>query len=253
VKLSASGATHPGRVRGRNEDAYHVGPGLYVVADGMGGSHRGDVAAETACSVVADAWECGLDVVRSNGLDLAARLRLCAEVANGAIIARAAGSNMGTTVVCLAVEGARGAVAWVGDSRCGRLRGGHFEWLTRDHSLRATVARSHKKPLTDVELAQVPANILTRALGRAGTKVDVEEVDVRAGDIFLLCSDGVWGELEDSRIRELDIGPLFGLPSRAVHPVAPASPEEVARNFMSLALEFGGRDNCTTVVVRVEA
>jgi len=247
MKLSASGATHPGRVRIRNEDAFYVGPGLYVVCDGMGGGVRGDEAAEVACATVADLW-----MESATSTTTVERLRGIVEVANEAVYALAYGSNMGTTIVALAIENGRGAVAWVGDSRLGRLRGGRFEWLTEDHSVQADLDRAARDRGEEPRKVRGVAHIVTRALGRASVKVDAAEVDVRVGDVFLLCSDGVWGELEDPRIKDLDISPLFGIASRAAHPVAPTTPEDVARSFVSLALEFGGRDNATAIVLRVE-
>lgn len=254
MNLSASGATHPGRARVGNEDAYHVGPGFYVVADGMGGAYRGDVASEVAVAAAVATWEAeGLTRINFGVHDA---VRRAVEDANAAVLGAGRGTDMGTTIVCLGVDGRRAAVGWVGNSRCGLLRGGEFRWLTRDHSLAEEYRQRDRTAGMEPRRFKALESTLTRVLGRADTVAEVVEVDVQAGDAFLLCSDGVWGEVEDAAEP---LGKSAGaILTTVLHGTSPPfvnawDARQVAESVVSLALEWGGRDNCTAVVVRVEA
>jgi serine/threonine protein phosphatase PrpC len=146
--------------------------------------------------------------------------------------------GMGTTVVGLLLAGPTAAVAHVGDSRAYRLRNGHLDQLTQDHTwvheqvvaglLSQEQARSH--PLK---------NVVTRALGgESEVVVDVREVQVQPGDLYLLCSDGLTGMLSDAEIRErLGSG---------------SSLHEICRSLVNEANARGGLDNVTVVLLAVE-
>jgi protein phosphatase len=126
-------------------------------------------------------------------------------------------------------------IAHVGDSRCYRIRDGALEQLTGDHSLVAEALR-HKPDLSAAELAALPKNMITRALGmRASVKVDVQQVHLEAGDMLLLCSDGLHGMLDDASIANA---------AKAEHNL-----EEACELLVALANDAGGTDNVSVVLV----
>jgi protein phosphatase len=171
---------------------------------------------------------------------------LCAAVAlaNARIFARADDSRahrgMGTTIVAAAYdpEGNAFHVAYAGDSRCYRMRDGALHQLTRDHSLVAD-ALLERPDLSETDLAYLPRNVITRALGIGPTV----ELDVRAdpsepGDLYLLCSDGLHALVPDERIAAiLREGQVL---------------TEMCARLIAIANDHGGKDNITAVIVRIE-
>lgn len=242
--------TDVGRVRDGNEDSFLVDDrlGLFVVADGMGGHAAGEVASSLAVHVLRDtlAGERAMlaDFERGAGkVDRGAVLRLlelgvqraCSSVYAAA--QRDPGKRgMGTTIVALLVLGSRGFIAHVGDSRIYLVRGGAVHQLTQDHSLiNELLKRGRLKPEQVSQLNM--KNAVTRAVGvYESVEADTLDLDVLAGDRFLLCSDGLTEYANDS-----DILRLFG-----------EMPEEaVAQALIDLANEGGGKDNITALVVKV--
>jgi PPM family protein phosphatase len=237
--LEPFGATHAGKVRANNEDALLVGEGrdetLFVVADGIGGFEAGEVASRIAVDVLKE-------------LAPGASFEAAISEANRRILAAGRGderlSGMGTTVVAVRFGGTRdepvAQVAHVGDSRAYLLRGGSLRPVTEDHSLVAELVRSGD--LTRDQAAEHPQkNLITRALG-ADEEVDVDTavVPVEAGDRFLLCSDGLSDMIPETRVGE-------------ILAEAPGDPEKPARSLVSAALDAGGADNVTVIVVDVKA
>jgi serine/threonine protein phosphatase PrpC len=223
--------THVGLVRARNEDSAAALPerGLWVVADGMGGHARGDRASSLVTSRLASLppTDGAQDLLRAVQSALAA--------CNRELHASAAREGLSgcTVLVLLAVDG-HFACLWAGDSRLYRLRAGGLEQLTRDHTLvQELVDRGELAP----EAARVHPwrNRITRAVG-IGDRLDLEALQdrIEPGDRFLLCSDGLTGELEDGEIAPL---------------LAAAPPEVAADRLLAEALERGARDNVTLVVV----
>jgi len=235
LRLSWGGATHPGEIRPVNQDALYADRGLFVVADGMGGHQAGEVASRISVKTLA-------------GRDHSTVDELVAGVtaANDAVWEHARSGpefkGMGTTLTALAVIGdgrpPRLGLVNVGDSRAYQLRGGEFVQLTEDHSYVAELVR--RGQITEADAETHPyRNMVTRAIGVAETiEVDRWEMTPEAGDVFLLCSDGLVNELEESRILELLVG----------HD----DPTESAKQLISAANEAGGRDNITVVIVRVD-
>jgi protein phosphatase len=145
---------------------------------------------------------------------------------------------MGTTVVALLVHGSNAYLAHVGDSRIYALRGGVIEQATDDHSL---VAQSIREGLITEEQAKFHRmrNVITRALGfEPAVEVDVHVRAVVRNDVFLLCSDGLSGKVDDHEMRDILVA---------------NSPQEASRQLIGLANARGGEDNITTVVVRMES
>src|SRR5829696_4209011 len=235
--LQPFGVTHAGKVRQNNEDALLVGEGqdetLFVVADGIGGFEAGEVASSLAVDVLKD-------------LQPDEPFKAAIGEANRRIVAAGRSdeklSGMGTTVVAIRFGGKQGEplaeVAHVGDSRAYLMRGGDMNPITEDHSLVAELVRSGD--LTRDQAAEHPQkNLITRALG-ADEEVDVDTaiLPIEAGDRILLCSDGLSDMVSEAEISEL----LADFPD---------DPERVARGLLSAALEAGGNDNITVVVVDV--
>jgi len=235
TRFSWGAASDTGRVRQANEDSYLVVDGLFAVADGMGGHQAGEVASHLALETLqAEFTAAGTDV-----------LVRAVENANHALVSRSTAdpelAGMGTTLVAMALVDAAGrdaiGVVNVGDSRLYLLSDGELAQITEDHSLVATMERQGR--LTAAEAAVHPQrNILTRALGIDGTVlVDSWEILPVIGDRYLICSDGLFNEVDENRISAT----LRRL----------ADPNEACRELIRLANEGGGRDNITCVVVDV--
>ena len=233
----AGALTDTGRARAVNQDSLLVVDGrLYAVADGMGGHRGGEVASALALESLA------------GNLDEPSTRALVASVttANAAVYTRSAQDpelrGMGTTLIAMAlIVGADGqerlAMANVGDSRAYRLRGGALEQITEDHSLVESLVRQGR--ITAEEAANHPQrNIITRALGvDPQVEVDSWELPAVPGDRFLLCSDGLFNEVEPDVIAAI-LGRLD-------------DPDAAVAELVRLANEGGGRDNITCVVVDV--
>jgi serine/threonine protein phosphatase PrpC len=236
--LEHHGVTHPGKVRNNNEDSLLVGEGrdetLFVVADGIGGFEAGEVASSITIDVLKD-------IAPSGSLEDAVR------EANRRILAVAKGderlSGMGTTVVALRFGGTESEpaaeISHVGDSRAYLLRDGELKPITEDHSLVAELVRSGD--LTRDEASEHPQkNLITRALGaEEEVEVDTTVLPIRSGDRFILCSDGLSDMVPETRMLDLLT-------------VSPEGPEKAAQALVSAALEAGGTDNVTVVVVDVK-
>ncbi len=205
--------------------------GLYAVADGMGGWLRGAEAATAVVTALAGLAPAPLE-------DLAAAVeRALAEVNRELQAAALREGPSGTTVVVLLCDGRRFRVLWAGDSRAGLLRGGTLRWLTTDHNLAALAVRQGR--MDDETARRGPlASRLTRALGVGPEpELDVVAGTVAPGDVFLLCSDGLTGALDDAVIR--------GVLADA------ADPETTAERLVARALaDPRCHDNVTALVVR---
>lgn len=235
TRFAWGATTDTGRVRKGNEDAYLAVDGLFAVADGMGGHQAGEVASHVALETLQSSFASG-------GTDA---LVTAVERANRDVVQRSVAdpdlAGMGTTLVAIALVDAAGrdviGVVNVGDSRCYLLSDGVLSQITEDHSLVATMVRQGR--LSESEAATHPQrNILTRALGiDDAVLVDSWEVLPVVGDRYLVCSDGLFNEVDDARIAAT----LRRL----------ADPQEACRELVRLANEGGGRDNITCVVVDV--
>jgi serine/threonine protein phosphatase PrpC len=231
----SAGTTDAGRKRRRNEDSFVREPPLFAVADGMGGAQAGEVASRLAAAAFREFHE-------ADELDPEERVATIIQEANRRIYERARSdaqaSGMGTTITAALVSGDSVAIGHVGDSRAYRLRGGRLEQLTEDHSLVADLVRSGR--LTPEEADTHPQrSVITRALG-TDLEVDVDTftVEARAGDLFLLCSDGLTTMVDDEEIAQM---------------VANAdSLEHATKALVKAANRAGGEDNVTVVLFRLE-
>jgi serine/threonine protein phosphatase PrpC len=239
--IALASRSDAGRVRTENQDAIALLENtsrerLIVVADGMGGHSGGETASRICVQMLERIFRepHGTPEQRLHrGLDLANEEIYSHALANTEL------RGMGTTaVVVLIAPDGRAWLAWVGDSRCYRLRGGALEPLTRDHSLMsewisigvitAAAAETHPR-----------RHELTRALGQApDVPIDLVPLELRPGDRLLLCSDGLHGSVSDRTLKSL---------------LARGTPDEVARTLVDAANGAGGTDNVSVVVVEMPA
>lgn len=225
--------TEIGNVREHNEDSLTVLPPLFAVADGMGGHEAGEVASEIAINTLNDLAPQTADAEALACAVMAANLNVIKAPSNG--IGR---EGMGTTLTAAILEKERLVIAQVGDSRAYLLHNGRLQQLTRDHSLMADMIEAGQ--LTEAEARVHPnRSVITRAIGSdPHMQPDLYELNVKTGDRLLLCSDGICTMIEDSTIQ-------------AIMRQA-ASAQECADQLVEAALDAGGFDNATAVVVDVE-
>jgi serine/threonine protein phosphatase PrpC len=229
------GKTDPGRVRRRNEDAFVVDPPLFAVADGMGGAQAGEVASRLAAAAFREYRE-------ADRLAPEERVAAIIKEANRRIYDRARTdsevSGMGTTVTAALLSDGRVVIGHVGDSRAYRIRDGRLEQLTEDHSLVADLMRSGRLTAEEAE-GHPQRSVITRALGTdPDVDVDTLVVEAEAGDLFLLCSDGLSTMVSDAEVL------------RTVERAG--SLDDAARDLVRAANSGGGEDNVTVVLFRLD-
>lgn len=212
-----------------------AGGRLLIVADGMGG-HRGGATASRLAAETVKAQYLGAD-----NDDIPTVLRDSLSRANARIYSEAQSNpdlrGMGTTTSVLAVRNGEGWLAHVGDSRIYMVRDGEIRQLTDDHSLVATMVREGL--LTSAEAETHPRrNVLQRSMGVAeDVEIDVRgPIELRAGDVFILCSDGLHGVVKEDELREIAKMPI----------------EAAADEYLRRALERGAPDNVTVIVAQLE-
>ena len=226
--------THTGCVRDHNEDSFRFDEqvGVWVVADGMGGHSAGEVASGIVVERVERAVASGETLVDA------------LHQANDAVIELASGTHgrrgMGSTAVVLRILSDRYEIAWVGDSRAYRWNGNELQLLTRDHSLVQELLDTGS--ISAEEAINHPhKHLITRAVGMNNGNLEVEQVGGALGreDCFLICSDGLTGELSEGEISNFfrDLG----------------NEQDIVDCLIDAALERGGRDNVTVLVVTPEA
>lgn len=232
-------ATDAGRIRDTNEDSFVAEPKVFVVADGMGGHQAGEVASELAAATLRDRLSAGAP---------SADVVVAAVVEANAAIFQTAHNNasqrgMGTTLTAIAVmprtddRPEQFAVVNVGDSRAYLVRNGELTRATVDHSyVQELLATGH---ITEQEARAHPRrNIVTRALGiEPSVRVDSWVLPVVRGDRFMVCSDGLVDEVDDDEIKE-----ILDANDRA---------QAAADALVAAAIQHGGRDNVTVIVIDV--
>ncbi len=236
TSLRSGAATDTGQVRANNQDAVLIAEPVFAVADGMGGHAAGEIASQVAVESLQDSAVSSLDSLVEAVRD-----------ANRSVWQRASDDpelhGMGTTLCAIALVpgeaegGEQIVVVNVGDSRVYQFHDGELTQLTDDHSLVEDLVREGR--LSPQEARTHPQrNILTRVLGNdSDVEVDSWLVDPYRGDRFLLCSDGLFNEVDDDKIASV----LRQL----------ADPEDAAHELVTLAIQGGGRDNVSVVVVDV--
>lgn len=235
IQWQGAAATHVGTVRSMNEDAVLARPeiGLWLVADGMGGHDAGDVASSMIVESFSDlpkpqALSSFVDTIEQRVMAANQRLLEYSEIMLD-------GRVVGSTFICLLIYKEVGVSLWMGDSRLYLHRGQQLTQLSRDHSEVAELLRAGA--ITEEQAADHPeANVITRAVGTSEELyIDLEVFEVRAGDTFLLCSDGLYNCLDKASIlRHLNGG----------------NPQEMAAALIDDALEHGASDNVSAIVVK---
>lgn len=235
IVLNAAAITDIGLKRRHNEDAVLALPGVYVVADGMGGYEAGDQASAAVVGAFRSV------AAGRDGLSLEL-LREALELADDGVAEVAAGTSRGagSTVAGAIIVEHEGSPHWVifnvGDSRVYRHAGSALQQVTVDHSLGQELFAAGQ--ISAAELAVFPdRNVITRAIGALDAEADSWVMPVHNGERLLLCSDGLSTEVPDELIRQaLSVG---------------GEPREVAAGLVALAKRAGGRDNISVIVVEV--
>lgn len=232
IEVRWGAATHQGHVRETNQDALLAGPTVFAVADGMGGHAGGERASALAIA--------GLSRL-SHRVGGVAEVAGALHAANAAILETGRHepevSGMGTTVAGVVVREGDVIAFNVGDSRVYRLRGADCEQLSVDHSLVAELVQAGELSVAEARWDR-RRNVVTRALGiDTVIEMDHKVIDVVEGDRFLMCSDGLSNELDDGELARLAS--------------AGGTMDELARRLVDQALDAGGRDNVTAVLLEI--
>lgn len=248
--LSFWPTTDVGRVRDHNEDAFLVDKKLqlFVVADGMGGHAAGEVASNLASrtvrDVIAGQRDALLEFEQGHGgttrTDLLRLMESAVQQACSAVFQEGVKDEtkrgMGTTLDALLLIGSRGFIAHVGDSRVYLYRQGSVHQLTEDHSLINELLKRGRLSREQIEKLQYK-NAVTRAVGvYESVEVDTIDFDVLKGDRFLICSDGLHGYFEEAELAKL---------------FAETPEDQLSQRLVDLSNERGGKDNITSIVVKV--
>jgi serine/threonine protein phosphatase PrpC len=228
-------ATHVGCVRTRNEDSFlaRAEIGLWAVADGMGGHDAGDLASAT----VVDALK---RVSRpQTAADLLVQCTRQLTRANSTLIniSRERGATLGTTVAVLLVHREHFACVWAGDSRIYLVRNRAITLFSRDHTEAQELVAEGR--LTEAEARTWPRrNVITRAIGaRDEPELEINNGILHAGDVFVLCSDGLTNHVEDHEILTA---------------AADKTPQQACDTLIGLTLSRGASDNVTAIAVRYQ-
>ena len=235
LSLRFAARSHAGLLRTMNEDSVYAGPRLLAVADGMGGHAAGEVASAVAIASIAPLDE---DVP---GADLLAALQEGARAANAHLRDLVSGDGglqgMGTTLVALLFSGGRVGLLHVGDSRCYLLRDGDLSQITHDHTLVQALVDEGR--ISEADASTHPQrSVITRVLdGRDDVEFDLSVREARAGDRYLVCSDGLTGPV--ASLESLREALLIEDPQASVD------------RLVQLALRGGGPDNVTAIVADV--
>jgi protein phosphatase len=245
-----AGLTNTGMIRDHNEDAYKLPTDaeagtlaskghLYVLADGMGGHQKGEVASAVTIETVNSEYYTTVTPLESSDPveAIVEALSTAIEKANNRVLNATEGG--GTTVVAAVLYGDSLVAMNVGDSRAYLLRDNELRLLSKDHSLVRRLVEVGK--ITEEEALSHPRrNVLYQALGQ-GSDVDIHisSESLQVGDIVILCSDGLWGEVTEPELKDV----LQAAPS----PIA------AAKQLIDVANASGGADNITAIIIQVSS
>jgi protein phosphatase len=232
---TSSACSDVGAVRELNEDAFLERPdlGLWMVADGMGGHFAGDVASQMVVSAM-DSLEAPaslsefVDAVEQRLVETNARLREYAE--------REEAHTIGSTVIALLIRGEHAVCVWAGDSRMYRYRNARLEQISQDHALVEELVE--RGVLTPEQAVDHPhGNLVTRAVGAADHLfLDLEITPIKAGDVFILCSDGLEKEIAENEMPVM---------------VEENDTSQLSQLLVQRAVDQGARDNVTVISVTI--
>ena len=251
MKIRYAAKTDPGMKRQQNEDYFlpMEEERLFIVADGMGGHAKGEVASKLAAETLKEffvrtrdedaTWPYKMDRQLSY---VENRLVCGIKLSNWKVHESATKDpmckGMGTTIVTCMVSGEKIYFGHVGDSRAYRMRGNEIKQMTRDHSLLEDYKEA-KPDMTEEEQRNFPhKNVITRALGmRETVQVDIRPEPIQVGDVFMLCCDGLTGMIDDQRIAEIIRN-------------ADEDLDKCVTDLVDQANKNGGVDNITVIVMR---
>jgi protein phosphatase len=225
--------TDTGRKRRRNEDAYVCEPPLFAIADGMGGAQAGEVASRLAAAALKESGAAAGGEHRIYDLIQEANRRVYARSSTDPTT-----SGMGTTITVALVENGNVAFGHVGDSRAYLIRNGRMEQVTEDHSLVNELMKSGKLSREEAE-THPQRSVITRALGTdPDVDADTFTIEAQAGDVFLLCSDGLTDMVGEREIQELVERNRENL-------------DAALKSLVKAANRGGGEDNITVVAFEI--
>ena len=225
--------TDPGRRRRHNEDAYVCEPPLFAIADGMGGAQAGEVASRLAAAALKESGAAAGGEHRIYDLIQEANRRVYARSSTDPTT-----SGMGTTITVALVENGNVAFGHVGDSRAYLIRDGRMEQVTEDHSLVNELMKSGKLSREEAE-THPQRSVITRALGTdPDVDADTFTIEAQAGDVFLLCSDGLTDMVGEREIQELVERNRENL-------------DAALKSLVKAANRGGGEDNITVVAFEI--
>lgn len=235
IEWISCSATNVGTVRQENEDAILEQPdiGLWVVADGMGGHEAGRLASQMIVESLSEMQRPQLmseyvTEIENRIMDVNQRLLEYSEIMLD-------GRLIGSTFVGFIIYEQVGLCMWMGDSRLYVCRGNELKQLSRDHSQVSELLQSGA--ITESEAMNHPeANVITRAVGTSDELyIDMDVFNVQLGDVFLLCSDGLYNAVEEKTIETN---------------LSLKDPEDMATHLMDVALENGAADNVSVIVIK---
>lgn len=252
MKIKSFGLSDVGKKREKNEDSFLISDelSLFVVADGMGGHLGGDIASRIAVNSIHETLK-ELDIdpdmtADQAGLplkpgDVQGYLRYAIKIASNRVFEKAVEDvslrGMGTTTVCILFRNNKAYIANVGDSRAYRVRGGKIDQITKDHSLVGEQIRAGMLSEEDARVHKLK-NIITKSVGfQEEVDADVDIRVVRAGDKFVLCTDGLSNMVKSEDIRDI---------------VSINNSDAACKMLVDMANERGGDDNITVVIATVE-
>ena len=237
-EISSHGVTGTGHVRSKNEDSIlvHADENIWVVADGMGGHQAGDFASQTITN--------NLSLFKQHASLDDSILLLEENILNSNTIIRnktlklGRNATIGSTVVCVYVWRNLLFVLWAGDSRLYRYRNSRLERLTEDHSYVEELVRMGKLNARDAE-EHPAANVVLRAVGIDDElRIDFDYFELQDGDIYIVCSDGLYKDLEEAKITTII----------ASHP---DDMKDLAQTLLDAALAEGGTDNTSIITMKI--
>ncbi|MCP4877984.1 MAG: serine/threonine-protein phosphatase [Gammaproteobacteria bacterium] len=237
-QISSNGVTDTGHVRTKNEDSILVNAdeNVWIVADGMGGHHAGDFASQTITN--------NLSLFKQHASLDDSILLLEENILNSNSIIRkksfklGRNATIGSTVVCVYIWNNLLFTFWAGDSRLYRFRDSKLERLTEDHSYVEELVKMGKIEAKDAE-NHPAANVVLKAVGIDDQLcMDFEYFEMQAGDIYIICSDGLYKDLDESKIS----------PILSSHP---DDMTELSESLLSSSLDAGGTDNTSIITMKI--
>jgi serine/threonine protein phosphatase PrpC len=237
-QISSHGVTDVGRVRSKNEDSILVNDdeNVWIVADGMGGHHAGDFASQTITSNISlfkqhDSLDDSILLLEENILNSNSIIRKKS-------FKLGRNATIGSTVVCVYIWNNFLFTFWAGDSRLYRYRNANLERLTEDHSYVEELVRMGKIEAKDAE-EHPAANVVLKAVGIDDQLcMDFEYFKLQDGDIFIICSDGLYKDLAESKIS----------------PIIESNSEDMialSQALLASSLDAGGTDNTSIITIKI--